>query len=196
MIVVMKGSSMMHVPAVSALQVRDALQSELASSSPAHTSAHRRLIAGHAVVRQLDLIAVQIIDRDHFTACLPPPCGIFPSRPFRRKVNSRSSVALFMFDLVGFPVAPRELQFLERSAPPPGRACGHHGRIATLSITATKNLHQAFHRSFSLMNLSDSQITDHIENPCSSAQRGRFAFPCRNLCRESYNSAQQHARNH
>src|SRR6266478_4688593 len=87
-------------------------------------------------------------------------------------VSPRSSVALFMFVLSVSQWPTRAFSFSNASAPPPGRACVITGRIATLSITAQRIFIKPFIDRSPLMNLSDSQITDHSK---INAQRATAA---------------------
>src|SRR6266446_1032877 len=88
------------------------------------------------------------------------------------EVNSRSSVALFMFVLSVSQWPTRAFSFSNASAPPPGRACVITGRIATLSTNAQSIFNMPFIDRSPLMNLSDSQITDHSK---INAQRATAA---------------------
>src|SRR6267143_1682866 len=91
------------------------------------------------------------------------------------EVNSRSSVALFMFVLSVSQWPTRTFSFSNASAPPPGRAGVVTGRIATLSTSAKRR---------------------PLENQWSARNCSRFAFPAETLRRESHDRAEKHARNH
>ena len=67
MIVVDKGvHRVMHMTVIGVLQVRDAHQIERDRLRFGHIrSAHRRLISRHAIVSQLHLVAIQVVQRGH-----------------------------------------------------------------------------------------------------------------------------------
>src|SRR6267378_3908832 len=88
------------------------------------------------------------------------------------EVNSRSSVALFMFVLSVSQWPTRAFSFSNASAPPPGRACVITGRIATLTTTAQRIFIKPLIDRSPLMNLSSTQKTNH---PKINSQRATTA---------------------
>src|SRR6266403_3245559 len=200
MIVVNKSvRRMMHVPTVRALQVRNALQSELQRLRLRRIrSAHRRLVTGHAVVRQFDLIAIQIIKRDHFHRL-----AVFFHAEFFH--HGRSAGRQFQVQrrlvhvrLVGFPVADESFQFLKRFRSATGPRLRHHRQDCHAQHQRTKNLHKTFHRSFSSHESFRLAMKKNkpLESQCSARSRGRFGSPAETLRRESHDRAEKHARNH
>src|SRR6266850_761431 len=167
----------MHVPAVGALQVRDAFQIELERLRFRRVrSSHRRLVAGHAVVRQLDLIAVQIVKRDHFHRL-----AVFFHAEFfhhRRSAGSQLQVqrCLVHVRFVGFPVAYESFQLLKRFRSAARPRLRHHRQDCHAQHQRTKYLQQAFHRSFSSHEIVQHKRQDHSKLSAQRAVAAGSAF--------------------
>src|SRR5713226_3834642 len=151
MIVVDKGvHRVMHVPVIGALQVRYAHQFERDRLCLRRIrSLHGRLVAGHAIVRQLHLVAIQVIQGGHVHRLavlhhveLLQHCGAAGRQLHvqRRLVHVR---------LVGFPVPRKCFQFLECLRPASGR-CIRRRHESHRHRQQAQDFPYASHRSFSL----------------------------------------------
>src|SRR6266550_7496349 len=122
MIVVDKGvHRVMHMTVIGALQVRDAHQIERDRLRFGHIrSAHRRLISRHAIVSQLHLVAIQVVQRGHLhrLAALHHVELFKHGRATRSQLQVQRRFVHVRF--VGLPVAHQRLQLFKRFRPTAG----------------------------------------------------------------------------
>src|SRR5437016_165087 len=141
---------LMHLTIIGTLQVRDAHQLKPNRLRVrCIRSLHRRLISGHAIMGQLYLIAVKIVERGHLhrLAVLHHVELLEDGRASRRQLQVQRR--LVHVRLVGLPMPHQRFQFLERFSPIACRRIWHR-HDSHAQHQHTQNFSQASHRSFSL----------------------------------------------
>src|SRR5713101_5427621 len=151
----------MHMPVVRALQIRGVLEIKRPRLGLRRVrSAHRRLIAGHAVMRQFDLAAIEVIHGDHLHRLALLHHAEFSSSVVPPAVNSMSNVDLYSLPFCSSQCPTSVFNWANASALPPAAATWREPASPATSAAAIRILAAFFIASLLSKKVSVTSVTD------------------------------------